>query len=124
MFLTYCIICVGLILFYHVYSLHIQLHNSDLKEAQQLSFTRKLLYIFLFQIARNNAGIHNNADNGNAPESTHNMRVGCGKAMFLHCDCLLYQLGSQGSLFGKFFHGHTSFILLINTCFVVILKQN
>lgn len=66
------------------------------------------------------------ADNDKTPESTHNMGAGRGKARLLCCTCLLYQLGSQGSLFGKFFYGHMSFILAITArvqlSFVVLLK--
>lgn len=46
MFLTFFLIHVDLILSYHVYSLHTQCHSSDLKEAQGLNLTRKLLFKF------------------------------------------------------------------------------
>lgn len=52
MFLTFFLIHVDLILSYHAYCLHIQLHNSDLKEAQGLNLTRKLQFNFFIPNSR------------------------------------------------------------------------
>lgn len=65
-------------------------------------------------------------DNDKMPQSTYNMGVGCGKAGFWNCTCLVHQLVSQHSLHVKFLYGHVSFILVITShvplSFVLKLK--